>query len=683
MGPRRATLAAGGMALGTGVAVFLLASTVFSHHSINHDEGVYLFQAAMLLDGKLAWQLGALADAFRPWFFVADGGRLYPRYSPVPGGVFSIGMALGEARLSLGAVAAGNVFLTFLIGRQVFDARVGLVAAALFAASPLALVSSAVFLPYASTTLFHLCFALCYLYAVEHESRRWALAAGVAIGIAFFARPFTAVLFALPFVAHALLAVVRALRDDQISTLVQHSITAVGGLMGVATSLAYNARMTGDPLTFPYQAFAPRDGPGFGSRRLLGHGIEYTPELAVRANLAVIELFVSDWFAAGWVGSALAGVGVIVGAVRWAREQPIGNDRLPNWPLAGLLLTIPAGNLMFWGNFNILGTFANPADGMIGLLGPFYHFDLLLPLSLFGAVGVVASWNDLTRRVATDGRTGISVAMATGLVLAGIVGGGMAVAAVGEPVDRNLEYANTFHPVYEPIDNETFDRDLVFVPRPYGNWLHHPFQYLRNDPSFDAPAVYALDRHVASDFAVIDAFPERTPHRFTYRGSWPPGDEPVNPHLVELSHESAEGFAVNTTVGVPDHVDHAMVELRTIDGNSVEYTVDDPGGALSVPWSLDAETTTLGSEPPMALHDHDRVTVLITLVQPDGGTLTYRLEADVRTSGATVEVLWPPERTVCPLVTDCGREGTYLPDRNDVHQDGVWMESSMEADDGS
>jgi hypothetical protein len=70
----------------------------------------------------------------------------------------------------------------------------------------------------------------------------------------------------------------------------------------------------------------------------------------------------------------------------------------------------------------------------------------------------------------------------------------------------------------------------------------------------------------------------------------------------------------------------------------------------------------------------------VTLVQPDGSTLTYRQEASVRATGETVEVIWPPERTVCPLTTDCGREGTYIPDRPDLHFDGVFFDVALESD---
>ena len=48
----RTTLAAAVVSLLTATTTFVVASAVFTHHSVNHDEAVYLTQAAMLLDRK-------------------------------------------------------------------------------------------------------------------------------------------------------------------------------------------------------------------------------------------------------------------------------------------------------------------------------------------------------------------------------------------------------------------------------------------------------------------------------------------------------------------------------------------------------------------------------------------------------------------------------------------------------
>ena len=86
----------------------------------------------------------------------------------------------------------------------------------------------------------------------------------------------------------------------------------------------------------------------------------------------------------------------------------------------------------------------------------------------------------------------------------------------------------------------------------------------------------------------------------------------------------------------------------------------------------------------------DVAIVSVTLFAPDGSTFTYRQEATVRTDGdevvgngsvADVEVVWPPERSVCRLVTECGSEGTYLPHQPDEHAEWVVFETRAEASD--
>ncbi|MFW5963965.1 MAG: glycosyltransferase family 39 protein, partial [Natronomonas sp.] len=247
------TLLAAAVAVLAGVVVFAAAETLFPYHSSNHDEGVYLQQASMLLAGQLELYAGGLADAFHPWFFIEDGDRLYPKYTPVPAAMYAISMALfGEPRVTLAVVAAANAALVYRLGSLAFDRRVGVVASVVYAVSPMALLTTSVFLPYAPTTMLNLAFAVLYLRAVRENSLRSAGLAGAVVGIAFFARPYTAVLFAAPFIAHAAWTVLRGVRADGVWPLPgaarRNALTAALGLLGVGIALAYNARVTGSPL---------------------------------------------------------------------------------------------------------------------------------------------------------------------------------------------------------------------------------------------------------------------------------------------------------------------------------------------------------------------------------------------------------------------------------------------------
>jgi hypothetical protein len=747
----------------SGVVVFTVASTVFAYHSSNHDEAVYLMQAAMLLEGQLELHAGELADAFHPWFFIEDGGRLYPKYSPVPSAMYAVTMGLlGEPRVTLAAVAAANAFLVYRLASMAWDRRVGVVAAVVFAAAPMAVVTTSVFLPYAPTTALNLAFAVAYLRGVREESIRWGVLAGIAVGIAFFSRPYTAVLFAAPFIAHAGYAVIAAGKDEGVlgrirergpdalrwgslpSPIRRNLATALFGLLFVGVTLAYNARMTGSATTFPYAVFAPLDGPGFGRRRILGHSIVYTPELALRANGYVLWYLLTRWFTAGALGSAAAAGGLAVALRRWSRAgrrraarmgeeaggRSIGkfDDRSLRAPddrsirgtsgklLAGLFVTVPLGNVAFWGNYNVLATMDDPTNGIVSQFGPIYHFDLLVPLSVFAAIGVVVGWRrarEAIRDLLESDGTGIDPdgtvvrACLAAVVLAGVLlVGGANAAVVAEPVDRNAAHAEKYETAYEPIETAEFENALVIIPAPYGEWQNHPFQYLRNDPGFDGPVVYALDRDPGEDFTVFDAYPDREYHRYTYRGEWTPtGDRHVTPRLERIEVRRGAVLEGEATVGIPDRVTSARVRIEGAGDEHASYVVADPDGSLAVPWRMDAERVRLpaagsdGGEDAVDAaavpvpEDDGRVSLSITLTQPDGGTLTYRQDLDVRVNegdgsgssdadaegrdGSVVEVVWPPERKVCRLATDCGREGTYLPNHPDAHLDGVSFETSI------
>ncbi|WP_049926793.1 DUF7846 domain-containing protein [Natronomonas moolapensis] len=672
------------------VAVFVVSSTVFAYHSSNHDEGVYLLQAALLLEGQLELRAGELAGAFRPWFFAEDGGRLYPKYTPVPAALFAVSMALfGEPRVTLAAVAAANAGLTYLLAATVFDRRVGAVAAALFSASPLALVTTSAFLPYAPTTALNLLFAVAYLRGVRDGSAAAAGVAGLAIGTAFFARPYTAVLFAAPFVAHALYSVARSVSADGIALagpVRRQGLTALVGLGFVGVTLAYNVRMTGSAVLFPYEAFAPADGPGFGPREILGHSVVYTPELALTATGYALRYLATRWFVAGPIGTTAALAGLALVARRWIDGRDDGDafERRAGLALAGLLVSVTAGNVAFWGNYNVLATMSDPTDGLVSQFGPFYHFDLLVPLSVFAAVAVVAGWDRGVPAVRSSierrGSRRVARAAVALLVLSALVGASVAAAAaISAPLDRNAAHTDKYATAYEPVEAADLEDAVVFVPTPYGDWQNHPFQYLRNDGGLDGSVVYALDRDPGGDFAVLDAYPDRTHYRFAYRGEWTPNpDRHVTPTLETLELRRGTALAGETVVGVPPRVARATVRLESETGASSEYAVSDPGGSIAVPWSIDRDAARLtAADDAVRVGGTDTVVLTVTLVQPDGGTLTYRQETTVRTDLEGVEAVWPPERSVCPLVTACGNEGTYLPDRPDAHRDGVSFETRL------
>ncbi|QOS11877.1 uncharacterized protein HfgLR_08680 [Haloferax gibbonsii] len=736
----RRRLAALCVSLLVGLVVTWFAVDLFPYHTVNDDEGVYLTQAAMLLEGKLFLYPGPLTEAVRPWFFVvqetpsAPGGvQLYSKYSPAVPALFAVGLAFGLPNLVLGAIAAISAALVHALTADAFDRTTGVVAAGLLGLSPLFLLTSSTFLAYAPTTMLNLGFAVCYVRAARRDSSGYAVVAGALVGAAFFARPYTAVLFALPFIAHSLWALATARRAGTGWVVFRrYAAVALPGLAFVGLTLAYNAVVTGDPLTFPYIAFAPRDGIGFGERAILGYEVFYTPAMGVETAVEALDMLATRWGPMGWFGTVAAVFGFGVTARRWwghktgrnlrgsARRRHHGlggrdrafaelSDDALACVVAGVFASVFVGNAAFWGTHNGL------RNGLIDLLGPFYHFDALVPLAVFGAAGIVAGARLLSRlshrRFSASEARGVAFSV---LLVSALVAGGVTVGAVEEPYDENRLRTENLAATYEPLLDAGFEhppltpsvpsvgtgglggggggiglggdstatgnetKALVFHPDPYGDWSAHPFQTLRNDPGFDGPVVYAIDDGAEQDFAVLDAT-NRTPYRFTYRGTWTGAVDAVEPELTRLDVLSGERVDATTTLGAPEGTNTVSVRVETDEG----YARYDAAMAESLPVELSLTPAGVAvTNHPLAFGPErlsippgaSEVDLAVTYVGDFGETVTYRQTVTVERSGDEVRVVWPPETRVCRLTTDCGTEGEWVGPDGD-YLDGVSVET--------
>lgn len=321
------------------------------------------------------------------------------------------------------------------------------------------------------------------------------------------------------------------------------------------------------------------------------------------------------------------------------------------------------GNLLFWGNLNLLGTMTNPADGLLSRFGPIYHFDLLIPLSIFTAVSLSLGWDYVTnpQPLNTPSRQAIVYgSIVILLVIAGITTGVL----LATPLDRNYTTTLHYENAYDPIEQSSLHRSLVFIPTPYGEWQHHPFQYLRNSPDFDSETVYALNRG-PSNFHVTDAYPNRSYYRYTYRGEWSQTpNPPISPLLEPLSVQSAPTHQGETHVDIPPGVTHAGIRLDSSTGQPAQTYQSDLDNRLTIPWVItpdNAQASTTDSSLTVPIDTTDTLALSIILVQQDGSIKTYRQELSIRTNQTHVDVIWPPDRYECSLVINCGNEGRYLP----------------------
>jgi hypothetical protein len=642
--------------------VWLVASNVFPHHSMNHDEAVYLQQAAMVLEGQLFLD-PPVEGPFRPWFFVDGTEGLYPKYTPPTAAVFAVGMALGNARVVLAVVAAAGALLTKVTVAEAFDDRTGWVAAVLLVASPLFFIQAAVFLPYVPTLVWTLAFAAAYFRADRTGSHRLAAVAGLALGVAVFARPYTTVLVGAPFVVHA----VWTMRGLARETITRQALTAAGGLLGVAVALSYNAYVTGDPLVFPYEAFAPRDGLGFGRREIAGFSRVYTPALAARATLQSLWLLAREWFVAGLVGTALA-----LGGFGVALRRGIDGRQAT---LAAVAPSVTLGYAYFWGPMNALGELDRAGDGLAATLGPYYHVSLLLPATGLAAVGLLAA-RGWIRRIATARYDGARArrAVAVGLLVGGAALGGAGVATAAAPIADNAAVSDQLGAAYEPLEDRSYDDAVVFLPTPYGDWLNHPFQKLRNDPDYDEGPIYALREH---QFAVLDAFPGRSAYRYTYRGIWAPtAGEPVTSRVQPVDVAEGDRVVHEFGLSVPASAERVAFRLAT-DGDQGYASVATDGRSTVRPTlAVDADRAVLtvaDRRASVPLGDRDAVELRALVDYGTGAGYDYVIEVPTETDADGVRTLTPSVE-VCREAVTCDGEAAYVPGE---HADYVRVEQSV------
>lgn len=475
--------------------------------SANSDEGLYLLQADALRSGVLAPEAPEADPAAHvPWFAIPRDGRYVLKYSPVHASVLAgADLATGTTRVALGAIAGGMVVGVAALARELGASRRGAVlGATTFAVAPLALLLDLTFLPYGSSLVLLLLATALTLRARRTGSRITAGAAGVAWGLAVFARPYDAVLFGLA----ALVAVTWLERADAGGAVRRLGplavVTVLGAAFPLGGMLAFNHAMTGDALELPFRLLEGSDAPGLGLRRTLPTNgyLDYTFERAIGA-------FGRSWLLLGaWSGGGVLGTCLAVAAL--VRRRLRG---------AALVLAVLAiwsvGYALFWGSY----VAAYLWDGAL-FLGPFYH----LPIVAVLAVGAGVTLDDLWRWKPW---------------VAGVAAVGVLALSAGVAVPRLAEQHDRSRPrevVADLVDEHVTGRALVFIPPVYGPWLQNPFSFLRNDGRLRGPVLYALDRGDLDNARVRAAHPDRTAYRLVVQGGWSdqPGFE-ANVEVVRLS----------------------------------------------------------------------------------------------------------------------------------------------------
>lgn len=503
LGSRAPLVALALLAALAGAIALLVNEQLFPLYSANHDEPMYVYEADLLEEGHLTGS-SEDADFVAPWASGVVDGKLVMKYTPPwPAVLAAADLLTGSKSTALAMAAAAAVFMMGLVGRELFGRwSVGVLAAALTAASPVVIVLSGTFLPY----IFQLFLLLAFMWGLLSGRRthaRWRLLlAGLAIGTAFFARPYDALLVAVPFGIAVLVA------DRGQPDRLRWTVTwlAGGAAPIVVLSLVYNLIVMGNPLSLPFTVTGKSDALGFGER---GVSDALTFDFSLKDGLAAAARSVWSmmlWVAGSFLTVGLAGYGFV-------RSKAVGVFR---WATVGLIASVSAGYVFFWSPYSIL--FNWPGEK---LLGPYYHLPLLVPLALFAGRALA----DLLARRWVFALLATLIGLSSALILV-------------LRINENLEVTKQFRERQDLIASLDIEEGVLFFPDRGERGFESGMPFLENAPDLSNPVIYAADRG-GENLELLDGHPDVP--AFMVHEEYSPGDDLYDiPFVVkELEVQSA------------------------------------------------------------------------------------------------------------------------------------------------
>jgi 4-amino-4-deoxy-L-arabinose transferase-like glycosyltransferase len=303
-----------------GAAAFILSAAVAwgVYGSMPHieDEHANVFQAKVFAGGNLAARVPSVQpNSFYIPFILNQHGWLFGKYPPGYSLLLVPAAWIDQWWLINALAAAALVAGVYLLGRDLFDADTGLLAAALGLLAPMFILLSGALVSHLVTMALLTFFA--WGFARSRGSRRsngahpigFAVFAGITIGLAFITRPLTAVAIGLPFAVQALIDLLRRGRSMWRVYLIM--LIAFGAIAIILP--LYNAALTGSSFTNTYALWWSMDRLGFGPGIGVspgGHSL-YTAILNFRLDFPIFGQMLSGW--PDVIGVSLAWLPIIAG----------------------------------------------------------------------------------------------------------------------------------------------------------------------------------------------------------------------------------------------------------------------------------------------------------------------------------------------------------------------------------
>lgn len=477
------------VAYGAAAFVFVASLTIggLAYEWMPHipDEGIYLFHARYLAEGRLFVPTPPVPEAFAIDLALVDGARTV---SPVPPGwpaVLSIGVLLGVPWVVNPLLGAATVIVMHKLVRRLYGPREARWATVLLAASPWFLFVSMSLMNQSSSLLPAVVSAYAVLRLRQGGKLGWAVLGGACIAMVSLIRPLEGLIVAMLMGTWCLVQ-----GGVPIARLVTRSaVLTVSAIALGAIVLPYNAFITDDPTYFPIMAYADRvfapgvNNLGFGPNRGLGwSNLDPQPghDIGDAIRNANVNVFAVNVELLGWACGSMLPLALITFARRIQKQDL--------W-LGVWVLAVSGAHGLYW--------FSGGPD-----FGARYWYLVIAPCIVLAARGAIVLGETLEEDHA-GARRGVMLACVAASASA------LLLFVPWRCVDKYWHYRHMSGEVRSLLDVEGMDGGVVLL---HGS--HHPDYgaaavFNPADVTGSKDTIYAWDRSLAISLAVVDAYAGR------------------------------------------------------------------------------------------------------------------------------------------------------------------------------
>jgi len=247
-----------------GFTVFLLWTIVNGYRAFQHypsviDSVAQYIHAKIFASGQVTVPAHPLNSFFQLEHFINEG-HFFSQYPPGHIALLALGHLAHAPWLVNPLLGAGTCVLLYILARDLFSETVARLTLILAVASPFLRAMSSEFMNHATSLFCLTLFTLCFFRSFHRKNSLYGFVAGMSAGYCFITRPYTGLLYLVPFAIYGLWLVIRNPKDCW-----KYPCSMALGFLPVAfLQFLYNYASTGSPWLFGYILMYGKDhSPGF------------------------------------------------------------------------------------------------------------------------------------------------------------------------------------------------------------------------------------------------------------------------------------------------------------------------------------------------------------------------------------------------------------------------------------